>query len=203
MTTKKQNKQLVKRDDKKNKMKKIIKPLIESFDFSDTKMIEEYAELEEKNKLTSKEEKKRSELQLEIIMMYGLKNGAWVANITYGKYQKALTTIRTSLVREYNCTAPLELMLIDRIVASYWRAMKSETVFNHLIEKEGGGFSFDQLKVNIIKEINKSIELANRHLNANIILLKELKQPKLNVKVNTKNAFVAQNQQFNTNKKNS
>jgi hypothetical protein len=32
--------------------------------------------------------------------------------------------------------------------------------------------------------------------------LKELKQPKLNVKVNTENAFIGQNQQFNVNKQN-
>jgi hypothetical protein len=107
--------------------------------------------------------------------------------------------MRFSLVKEYGCKTSLEFMLVDRIVASYWRSMRCDRVFNLLITKEDGGFSCDQLKVNIIKEINKSIEFANRQLNTNIIMLKELKQPKLDVRVNTKTAFIG-NQQFNVNK---
>ena len=37
--------------------------------------------------------------------------------------------------------------------------------------------------------------MADRQLAANMMLLKELRQPALNVKVNTKNAYIAQNQQ--------
>jgi len=59
--------------------------------------------------------------------------------------------------------------------------------------------SFNQLRVNILKEFNKGIESANRQLNADIILLQELKQPALKVNVKTNTAFVSQNQQFNIN----
>jgi len=37
-------------------------------------------------------------------------------------------------------------------------------------------------------------------MTTSILLLKEMKQPGLNVKINAGNAFVAQNQQFNLNK---
>ena len=201
-TEQKQKKEIIKREDEKIRIERAIKPLTESIDFSDGKATKEYADLEEKNKLTQKEEKKKGELELEIAMINGLKNGLWIGNLSYSKYFKSLATMRSNLVKEYNCKTSLELMLVDRIVANYWRAMKYDTIFNRLIEKEDGGYSFDQLKVNIIKEFNKGIDLANRQLNTNIILLKELKQPKLNVKVNTENAFISQNQQFNVNKQN-
>ncbi|MBM2820830.1 MAG: hypothetical protein HW405_590 [Candidatus Berkelbacteria bacterium] len=110
--------------------------------------------------------------------------------------------MRSELVKEYDCKTSLELMIADRIVASYWRAMQCDRIFNRLVTKEDGGFSFDQLKINITKELNKSIELANRQLNTNIILLKEIKQPKLDIKVNTKNAFIGNQQQFNVDKQN-
>lgn len=91
-------------------------------------------------------------------------------------------------------------MLVDKIASAYWRAMRYEYYIHHLIEKneeEGGGYSFNQLKVNILKEMHKGIDLANRELNINLTFLKELKQPKLNIKVKTENAYIAQNQQIN------
>ena len=78
-------------------------------------------------------------------------------------------------------------------------AMRYDSHFNYIIEKPGGGFTFDQLKVNVLKEFNKGLELAGRQLNADIILLKELKQPRVSIKVKTDNAYLAQNQQININ----
>ncbi|NCS31955.1 hypothetical protein GW793_00505 [bacterium] len=51
--------------------------------------------------------------------------------------------------------------------------------------------------MNIIRELSKGLESASRQLNTSILLLKELKQPALNVKVKT--AIIGQNQQFNVN----
>jgi len=200
MAEEKQNKKLIKKESKRAQIERVLKPLTETFDFSDDNwIVEEYVKLDQKSKLTPREEKRKDELRLEIGMIYGLKNGAWVVNLGHSKYYKSLATIRSSLIKEYNCKTPLELMLVDRIVASYWRAMRCDTIFNHFIEKEDGSYSFNQLKVNVMKEFNKALELSSRQLNANIILLKELKQPKLNVKVRTDSAFIAQNQQLNIN----
>ena len=107
--------------------------------------------------------------------------------------------MRHDIAEEYSCKTASELMLADRIVANYWRAMRYDSSFNYIIEKPGGGFTFDQLKVNVLKEFNKGLELAGRQLNADIILLKELKQPRVSIKVKTDNAYLAQNQQININ----
>lgn len=193
------DKKLIKRNDKKAEIERVRRVLTESIELPDNEMVEEYVKLNGKNKLTPKEKERERELLLKITMLNGVKNGFWVGLLSHIKHFDSLTKIRSSLVKEYNCKTSIELMLIDRIVASYWRAMRCDMVFNHLIEDKDGNCSFDQLKVNIIKEFNKGTEIANRQLNANIILLKELKAPSLEINVRTKTAFVARNQQLNIN----
>ena len=197
----KQDKKMIKKEDKKDRIERELKIFTESMGAS-RNGIEEYIDLKEKKKLTSKEEKRRDELQLEIAKANGLQNGIWASNLSYGKYYKFLATTRSSLVKEYDCQTPTELMLVDRIVANYWRSMKLDMILHHLIETDEGRYSFNDSKINVIRELSKGLESTSRQLNTSILILKELKQPKLNVKVNTKNAFIGQNQQFNVNKQN-
>jgi hypothetical protein len=169
----------------------------------ETGLLKEYNDLISNSKvLTPSQKKRKKELTQELSILYGLENGLWVANLSYIKYYKSLTHMRRNIIEQYKCHGVLEFMLADRIVASYWRAMKYDTIFSRLIEKENESFSFDQLKVNILKEWNKGLELANRQLSMNIILLKELKQPKLDVRVRANSAFISQNQQLNVNTSN-
>ena len=161
--------------------------------------LKEYIELKKIKNKTKKQENRESELFKELHIFYGLDNGIWTTILDRRQYWGTLSKMRQDIVKKYNCKTPLELMLTDRIIANYWRAMKCDMIFIRIVEKEDGGCSFDQLKVNILKEFNKGIELANRQLNTNIILLKELKQPSLNISVKSKTSFVAQNQQLNIN----
>lgn len=201
MTTEKQNKELVKKEDKKAEVEKMLKVFTDSMEAS-RYGIEEYIDLLKKKKLTAKEEKRRSELELEIAKSNGLKNGIWAANVSYGKYHKFLSTTRSNLVKEYDCQTSLELMLADRIVVNYWRSMKIDSIFNRLVETEDGGYTFNDSKITLIRELSKGLESSSRQLNTSMLLLKELKQPKLDVNVRTKNAFISQNQEFNVNKQN-
>jgi len=197
--SKNQSKKLVKKEERQAAIEMLRNVFAESIDFSDSDFnIEELIDLRDKKKLTAKEEERKDEIQLEISKAYGLKNGLWAANLSYGKYHKFLSTTRSSLVKEYDCKTPIELMLADRIVANYWRSMRLDIILNRLIEKDDGGYTFNDSKMNVIRELSKGLESANRQLNTSILLLKELKQPSLNVKV--KNAIIGQNQQFNVNR---
>jgi len=138
---------------------------------------------------------------VEIALAMGLENSIFAANLSHKKYSKFLGTTRRRIVKEYDCKSSIELMLADRITASYWRSMRLDLTLNYLIEEKDGGYSFNDQKINTIRELSKSLESASRQFNTSVLLLKELKQPKLNVKVNTKNAFIGENQQFNVNKK--
>lgn len=160
--------------------------------------LEEFESLDEDIKeLTPTQEARKKELNSELGIMYGLENGLWTANLSHAKYYSGLAQMRRNIVKDFNCQTSLELMLADRIVAHYWRAMRKDYLLNILIEKEDNGYSFNQQKINLFRELYKCVEIADRQLNADIILLKELKQPRLNIKVTTENAFIAQNQQIN------
>lgn len=164
----------------------------------DIQKLTEYQNLEEIKEPSKEQTDRKKKLSEEIVMMYGLENGIWAANLAHAKYYSALAQIRKNIVRDFGCKTSLEFMLVDRIVAHYWRAMRSDTLLNHYMENEDGSFSVNQLRINMVKEFNRGIDRADRQLNANIILLKELKQPKMNIKVTTENAYIAQNQQVNS-----
>jgi len=205
ISQKQNNKELVKKEDKKSKIERVREGLADtdnnSVRFFDLEpKIEEFIDLEEKKGLATKEKERKQELVSELAIAYGLKNGFWVASLSYRRNQSFLDIARRDFIKEYDCKTSIELMLADRIIGSYWRSMRLDATLNRIIEKEDGGYTFDDLKVNIIRELSKGLESASRQLNANILLLKELKQPKLNVKVNTNTAFIGQNQQFNAGK---
>lgn len=190
---------LTKQEDKKLKTEE-IRDRFKNMWLNDEQDIKEYVALVEKDKLTDKEDEKLGDLSLKIAMTYGLQNGLWTGNLSYQKYLRPLATIRNSVVKEYDCKSSLELMIADRIVGNYWRSMRCDMTLNRLIEKDDSSYSFNDSKMRVIQVLSKELEAANRQLHANIILLKELKQPKLNIKVNTDAAFFGQNQQFNVNK---
>lgn len=198
MANNKQNKKLIKRQDRKSELDRITGVFDKSMS-ADSVGIEEILSLVNKEKLTEQETKRLNQLSQEVTEIHGLKNGLWAGAATYQKYRNFIYTTRDSLVKEFNCKTSLELMLVDRIVANYWRAMRIETLLCPYIEWNDD-YPFSQLRVNIIKELSKSLESASRQLTTSILLLKEMKQPGLNVKISAGNAFVGQNQQFNLNK---
>lgn len=163
------------------------------------KLLTKYNELSKKKKLSQKQEKERKEIKSKIGLMYGLENGIWIYNLGHEKDYPMLARIRQRIIRDYNCQTSLELILADSIVACYWRITRAEMQLTKIVDKADGSWSFNQLKVNIMKELNKEIDLANRRMNMNIVLLKEMKQPPIKVNVRTNNAFIGQNQQFNNN----
>jgi hypothetical protein len=133
---------------------------------------------------------------------YGLENGIWVANLDRERYYQSLARMRQKIVNDYGCKTSIELMLADSIVASYWRVMRNESRISVIMEEENGSWTLNESKMKIIEELNKGIYFANRRLITNISLLKEMKQPPIKVNLKSNNAFIGQNQQFNTDMKN-
>jgi len=52
---------------------------------------------------------------------------------------------------------------------------------------------------NFLSIMSKDVDRANRHFITALETLKQFKQPQLKVNVKTKNAFIAEKQQFNNN----
>jgi len=132
-----------------------------------------------------------------LLYRFGLDNGFILSSIETDKKSKGLLETRRQLIEEYKCTTPTELMLIDRIVSGYWKSMRLERLSRLILEKDGGDtLSYDQLKINLLKEMQKGIEQADRQFTANLTLLKDIKSPKLNVRIKAENAYIGDKQQI-------
>ena len=130
-TSKDQNQELIKKEERQTKIERLRIAFTEdgAFSITDSK-IEELVDLLDKKKLTAKEEERKERFRLEIAMAFGLKNGLWATNLSYSRYHEFLATTRATLIKEYNCKTPIELMLVDRIMANYWRSMRLDTTLN-------------------------------------------------------------------------
>lgn len=159
-------------------------------------LLREYDELDKIKNPTKEQEKRRNDLSIELAVLNGLDNGVILHTIVSDrKFSDALVNIRKGLVEEYQCKTPSELMLADRIVAAYWKGMRYEMYLYRLAEPEPDKFSVTEAKMKVIAELHKGIEVANRQFETSLTMLKNLKQPRLNVRVIADNAYLAQNQQ--------
>jgi len=77
--------------------------------------------------------------------------------------------------------------------------LHSARLYSYLAQKNDGTFGFNQPRINMMKELGKQVDSANRQYISTLTLLREMKQPQINIKVQSKQAFVDQNQQFNKN----
>lgn len=160
------------------------------------KFVVEYLTLKKNPNKSKQQEKQQADLQLKVAYMTALDNGTFLDMIPVkAEEQYGLLSLRQRLVKENDCKSAMELILVDQLAAAYWRLMKYELYANRLPAKEDDRWSFDQLKVNVLKEVRNNIEQAHRQINMSLTMLKDLKQPQLRVNVKTDNAYFAQNQQ--------
>ncbi|HSV94795.1 MAG TPA: hypothetical protein VLH94_02370 [Spirochaetia bacterium] len=135
----------------------------------------------------------------EVTMIDGVANGKVVEGSVNNWHQKHVIRLRKQLILEHEARTASELMIIDLAINAYFRSLQTSKVYSSLMQNKDGTVNYDQLKINMLKELGKQIETASKHFTSAITLLKEMKQPRINIKVNSKQAFVGQNQQFNKN----
>lgn len=132
--------------------------------------------------------------------MTAVENGLYLEFSIHKFDQKHVLPVRQNLIEEYKATTFSELLIIDLAINAYFRALRSGSIYNVLAQDKEGTISWpDQQKINLIKEVGKQIEMANRQFLTAMTYLKEFRQQPLNIKVQTKSAFIARNQQFNKN----
>src|SRR3989344_9514848 len=89
--------------------------------------LREFDELDKMKNPTKEQEKRRSELSVELAVLNGLDNGMILHTIVSDqKFSDALLKIRKGLLEEHQCKTTSELMLADRIVTAYWKCMRYE-----------------------------------------------------------------------------
>lgn len=127
----------------------------------------------------------------------GVETGILLQNNVHPSDFNSVAQVRNSLIKEYKAQSVTELMLIDTAVSAYFRLMKCNKVYNLFLIDRDGNTDFRQDRINLMKELSKQLDISHRQFISAVSFIKDLRQPPVKVKINTKQAFVAQNQQIN------
>jgi len=124
----------------------------------------------------------------------GLSTHVPVAETVRDEYKTFLAEMTRDIEREYNCTTASEKALAEAIASSYVRTIQysralTECTKEHTLSHEINGH---------YAMVSKELDRAHRHFTNALLTLVQLKSPKLELNIKAKNAFIAQNQQFNT-----
>lgn len=157
-----------------------------------TKKFLEHPEVELHKQLTSAFE--------EISKLTYIEKGNYLRSTVHITDQDYVLQLREQLITEYKAYSPSSKLIVDMAVNAYFRSLRASFNSVYLLQnKEGHILTLEQQRTNLLKELNKQIEMANRQFMTALTFLKELNQPPIKVSVQAKQAFVGQNQQFNKN----
>jgi hypothetical protein len=127
------------------------------------------------------------------ILMKNFDNHLVLLNKCDKDYRPFLADFADSLYEEFDCKTPSEKALAGIVVKAYYRVLKASNALNWTQNSE----FLSDITVNFFSANSKEADRANRAFLAALDSLRASKMPQLNIKVNTQNAFMAQNQQFN------
>lgn len=121
--------------------------------------------------------------------------------------------LREELVNEYGVATVSENMILDMVVTAYIRYLECTRLYTRLLEPDKQykyneeteeeetywTYSYTQPKTNQLEAMGRQMNIAYQQYLSGLTYLREFKRPPINVNIKTKQAFVAENQQFNKN----
>jgi len=129
-----------------------------------------------------------------------LETGLALSESVWDYFKSFALDMREKLIKEYSCTSPLEISLIDSIVNAHINKLTASMRMQTLYTKDWDYYGKE--RINMLNFMSKEIERYHNQYISSLQTLIRLKQPSLNVEINTNNAFISQNQQINNNKEN-
>jgi len=129
-----------------------------------------------------------------------LETGLALSESVWDYFKSFALDVREKLIKEYSCTSPLEISLIDSIVNAHINKLTASMRMQTLYTKDWDYYGKE--RINMLNFMSKEIERYHNQYISSLQTLIRLKQPSLNVEINTNNAFISQNQQINNNKEN-
>ncbi len=107
----------------------------------------------------------------------------------------AIAEYADDLIKEYWCTGVSERALCEVVALSYFSLMKTSREMN----KHYDWTYYSNERSNMLSVLSKDLEKQNRMYLTSLQTLRTLKSPFWGMKINAKNAFIGDNQQFNNN----
>jgi hypothetical protein len=109
------------------------------------------------------------------------------------EFRPLLITFARQLIEEYKCDGPSEKAMAEVAATAYVRVIQYSEVLSRVKHAE----SVTNEKNGFYNIISKELDRAYRHFESSISMLKQMKLPAINLKVHSKNTFIADKQQFN------
>ncbi len=154
-----------------------------------------------KKKLTPDEEQELTKLEQHLRLRDALHSGGIPESLVDKDMQPFADRLRREFVDQYGDNTPAKRVLIDRLIAAWGMAWSYELMFRgtkYKIDKQGYQiYDYSSDKMRFIRETRHGMESANDQILRLTQALENLCHPPVQVKA--KNAFFAQNQQFNQN----
>lgn len=111
------------------------------------------------------------------------------------KDRTAIAEYAEDLIEEYDCKSISERSLCEVVALSYFSIMKT----SREMQKHYDGKYYSNERTNMLSALSKDLEKHNRMYLTWLQTLRTLKSPFWGMKINAKNAYIGENQQFNNN----
>lgn len=134
----------------------------------------------------------------ELAMGKGVGEQFALTNVVAKEFSPLLISFARQLIEEYKCVGPSEKAMAEVAAAAYVRILQYSEVFSTV----KNGQSITNEKNGFYNNISKELDRAHRHFESAVSMLKQMKVPTMNLKVHSKNTFIADKQQFNNVKEN-
>lgn len=182
-----------------NKIKKAIHEVVVSED-DPRRLLKEFDELMKKRrelggKVEKNDKDKLDDLAHKALRVLGFDNHYPVAEIAIERDRPLIIELCNQLVEEYKCITISEKVLVHLIGGAYARNL---VISRYLTNTVALNHTTPGLN-NFISIMSKEIDRSSRQITSAISTLKQFKSPTLKVNIKTNNAFIAQNQQLNSN----
>jgi hypothetical protein len=129
----------------------------------------------------------------ELAMGEGVGRQVAISTVVSEDYRPFVIAFARQLIEEYKCDNPSEKAMAEIAAIAYVRVMEYTDLFTsikktEMVSSENNGF---------YNTVSKELDRAHRHFESAISMLKQMKVPAINLKVHSKNTFIADKQQFN------
>lgn len=154
-----------------------------------------YGNEQEKKEALEKLEKKA----LEVMMALETDTHWALMESFYSQYRGLVKEFSSQLIKDYNCDTIAEKALAEIIANAFIRVIDNSRRLNNQLGDPGGGQPITENRTKYLTMLSKQVDRANRQFLNALVTLKQLKVPTIEMNIRTKNTFVAQSQQINTN----
>ena len=137
-------------------------------------------------------QKEISEKISELALAFSSETGFMLMKSVGEEYRSLALQMKRDLQEEFDCKTVSERMLVDLMVNSYIKKLRYSDKMEH--NQKYIGHKYDSYRNYLSKEIDRSY----RQFTSSLEILRFLRQPAIKVSIKTNNAFVGENQQFNT-----